>query len=354
MTSETVTIACDESGAEGENIAAARDPVFVHASTNITTEEAEFLLAEFRAATRTQAPEIKSRTALSGANRSALLDMLHQIGDRGNIYLLEKQFYMSSKLVHTMIVEPAALLGLDMVTEGRGRMMASVLHELGPASIGSDRWAILLQSFNDLIRLYAREGTSPPDPERFQTALGVAREACTNEFVAELLEWMWDFRSHIANYGDTDSRSRFREFDPMYGTLASVAMTWTIRLGNVPLEFVMDRYGPLDQATIERITEAASDPLGLNPHPFPRGNLEGIRLVDSKSDFRVQIADILAGCGQAIAKLASIGILDDALQESTREMLDCNGMWADTSGLDKLWELETPRYVQRWLTDHSP
>jgi hypothetical protein len=199
-----------------------------------------------------------------------------------------------------------------------------------------------------LIRLYAREGTEPPDPTIFVSALSEARDACDNSFVGEVLEWMWDFRDHVSNYGSTDSRTRFREFDPMYGTLVSVAMTWRIRLGDVRLEFVVDQYGPLDQDTIDMIRIAATDPLSLNPGLLPPGQLESIRLVDSKSDARVQLADILAGCGQAIAKLASKGTLDDPLQDLTREMLDCNGMWADSSGLDKLWERDVPQYFRRW------
>lgn len=351
--SETATIACDESGAEGENIMGSRDPVFVHASTSVSLMEAESLLSEVRMSTRTQAPEIKSRTALSKANRRPLLSLLDQIGDRGNIYLLEKQFFMACKLVNTMVVEPAANLDLDMVRNGRGRMMASVLHELGPSALGADLWTAVLHAFNDLIRLHARASASPPDPRIFIDALRTAREVCTSMFVGEILAWIWEFRDHISNYGSTDSRSRFREFDPMYGTLVSVAMTWRIRLGDVPLEFLVDQYGPLDEQTIENIKAAATDPLSPNPDDLPRGNLAAIRMDDSKADCRVQIADVLAGCGQVIAALANSGTLDDELQNRTREMLDCNGMWADSSGLDMLWGLDVPRYYQRWISDGS-
>ncbi len=353
MTRGLITIACDESGAEGENIVNSQHPLFVHGSTSITIDEAQELLAIFRAVTRAQAPEIKSRTALARNNRTALLNLLRHVGPRGNIYLLEKQFFMSAKLVHTLIVEPLAQFGTDAARDGLGRKMASILHENGAWSVGQDRWQRLLGTFNDLIRLHAREGTSPPSPELFFRALRDAKEACRQVSVAEILELMWDFHEYVSNYGSLDSRARFREFDPMFGTLSSVAMTWRIRAGDGPIEFVVDQYGSLDEETIEKVIFAATDPLELNPEQLPRGRLQSIRLVDSKTDARVQIADILAGCGQVISQMAADHVFDDDLQNSTREMLDCNGMWADSSPLDALWERDVPKYYQSWVTSGS-
>lgn len=348
-----LTIACDESGAEGENIMGSRDPVFVHGSTSIPLDEAEAVLLKFRATTKTQAPEIKSRTALRQSNRDALIALLQDVGERGNIYLLDKQFFMSAKLVNTLIAEPAAQLGLDMAGGGRGRMLASVLHARGPSSIGLERWNSLLTSFNDLIRLHARVDTSAPDPKHFFWALRSARSTCSDEDVTEILNWMWQFREYVSNYGSMDSRTRFREFDPIFGTLTSVALTWRIRLGDVPIEFLVDRYGSLDEATVEMIMKAATEPLPVEGVGLPLGLLRSIRAVDSKEDSRVQIADILAGCGRAISTLAGRGILHDELENVSREMLDCSGMWPDGSGLDALWDIAPPRYYRAWTAANS-
>jgi len=354
LSASLLTIACDESGSEGENIMGSRDPLFVHASTSVGLDFAEELLADFRASTRSQAPEIKSKTALRAANRPALLRMLAAVGSSGNIYLLEKQFFMAAKLVNTLIAEPAAELGMDVAGAGQGRQFASMLHERAPQALGDESWRALLESFNDLIRLHARKGDSPPAPHVFLDHLRSARGRCDDRVVGEILEWIWQFRDHVSNYSDTDQRSRFREFDPMFGTLTSIAMTWTVRVGDVPMEFLVDEYSTLDATTITMIKQAVSEPLNLRGEALPRSNLRDIRSIDSRHDARVQVADVLAGVGQEIARMAYAGVLDDDLQNATREMLDGNGMWADDSALDLLWESNVPEYFKAWRARHSP
>lgn len=140
----------------------------------------------------------------------------------------------------------------------------------------------------------------------------------------------------------------------MFGTLTSIAMTWTVRVGDVPMEFLVDEYSTLDATTITMIKQAVSEPLNLRGEALPRSNLRDIRSIDSRHDARVQVADVLAGVGQEIARMAYAGVLDDDLQNATREMLDGNGMWADDSALDLLWESNVPEYFKAWRARHSP
>jgi hypothetical protein len=49
MCGTNLTIACDESGAEGENLVGAADRVFTYASVDLSIEEADQVLAELRA-----------------------------------------------------------------------------------------------------------------------------------------------------------------------------------------------------------------------------------------------------------------------------------------------------------------
>ena len=66
------TIACDESGSEGETFMRAFEPVFIHASVSIGIDEASGILAQLRADTGTRALEIKSSQMLKPGNRQSL------------------------------------------------------------------------------------------------------------------------------------------------------------------------------------------------------------------------------------------------------------------------------------------
>ena len=78
-----------------------------------------------------------------------------------------------------------------------------------------------------------------------------------------------------------------------------------------------------------------------------------MRTVDSLSDARVQIADIIAGAGREMARLAMDGVFDDDLQVVAHEMLDFNVMASSGSPLDTLTERRSLRYFQEWVADHK-
>ena len=60
---EVRVIACDESASEGENLIASRHPVFVHASVNLTMEDA-CVLARWTAALSSSAVSVACNRAL--------------------------------------------------------------------------------------------------------------------------------------------------------------------------------------------------------------------------------------------------------------------------------------------------
>jgi hypothetical protein len=82
-------------------------------------------------------------------------------------------------------------------------------------------------------------------------------------------------------------------------------------------------------------------------------DLRGIRFVDSRDDPRVQVADILAGVGREVARMALTSIYDDELQIAVSELIDANGMWALGSPLDVLVDARPPSYAQPWLEGYE-
>lgn len=63
---ESVEIACDESGSDGENLVAGTSRVFAHGSTDLSLDEASRLIASLQSDIRFGGSELKSQRLLKG------------------------------------------------------------------------------------------------------------------------------------------------------------------------------------------------------------------------------------------------------------------------------------------------
>lgn len=348
MTKErVVVIACDESASEGENLMTSHHPVFVHASVNLPLDEAKDFIDRLRSATGAQAPEMKSKTVISARHRAALLSAIPVLDGRANIYFVDKSYFVTAKMIALLYAEQGERMGFDVHLSGLGRHLTDILHRKGPTAIGPRRWDVLLTSFNAVIRSYFREGATPPTVGPFFEALADARSVCIDAQVSEILEETWEAR-HLALEHAEQNSVDIRELDPMFPSLAAVSMTWHMRLGDLPFEFLVDNYSGLTKSACADIVRAAKGPLALSGVPLPRGDLRAIRLTDSKLDERVQVADILAGIGREVARLAGEGTFDDELQDAVHQMLDFNIMSSSGSPLDRLVTRKPLTYFEDW------
>lgn len=349
MTEQDVAvIACDESASEGENLMGSYHPVFVHGSVNLTLSEAKEFIGSLRRATGTQAPEMKSKTVLAPRHRASLLAALPALVGRANINFVDKSYFITAKLIALLLAEQGERNGVDVHLSGLGRHLTDVLHRKGPTTIGHLRWQTLLTTFNNVIKSYVREGSTPPTVVPFFSALADARTACRDQQVSAILEETWEARHLTLEYAEQNSLD-IRELDPMFPALTAVTMTWGMRLGDKPFEYLVDNYSGLTQSACADIVRAARVPLVVSGVPLPRGDLRDIRLIDSKLDERVQTADILAGAGREVARLAIAGTLDDDLQNAVHQMLDFNIMSSGGSPLDRLIERKPLTYVVDWV-----
>ena len=346
-------IACDESASEGENLMMSTHPVFVHGSVNLSLEEATELRDEMRVAMRAQAPEMKSKTALAPRNRGALLDAMRAIENKANIYFVEKSYFIVGKLIDLLIAEMDTDDDIDVAGSGLGRRLAEHLHDAGPAAVGVEQWDALLSTYNAVIRSYIREDDDPPTIQPFLAALRAARVACTDPTVRNILDGLWAARYLALEY-EGASPVDLRVLDPMAPSLASVSMTWHLRLRGEPFTFLVDNYSLLTEDVRDAVVRASRVPLTVGSVELPRADLRGIQMIDSRLDTRVQIADVVAGVGREVARLAMSGVFDDELQEATHEMLDFNVMCSSGSPLNELTNRKPLRYFDSWMADHRP
>lgn len=347
--SPLTTIVGDESGAEGENLMRSRDPIFVYATVSLSVDEATAVINQLRKSVPSSVIEMKSKLALARKRRPELLAAIARIGDHGDIYMLDKRYYTTALMLDLLVGAHAADYDFDLAQSGLGAQLALELHRSGPSAVGAPRWERLLGAFNDVVRTYARAGTTAPKAELFVSALDSARRSAAGDHdVSAIFDLLWESRHYIYDHEGANA-SAIREMDPMARSLSAIVTSWRLRLGDRPFEFLLDRYGALDHETCELIIEEASVPLSVNGRSLPRGDLRGIRFVDSRDDPRVQVADILAGVGREVARMAFTGINDDDLQVAVSELMDANGMWALGSPLDLFVDARPPSYAQAWV-----
>lgn len=349
-------IACDESGSEGENLTTAQHPVFVHASVNLSLDEAEDIILSLRSATGSQAQELKSAQILKPKFRPNLVHLLRDGGPldgRVNLYYADKSYFVVGKMIDLLVEEQAYDEGRDIVSSGHAHDLALVLHRRGPDAVGEEAWTALLRSFNDLIKAYKRDGAHQPSAAVFIAELDRVRGLSNNKLVTDILDIVWEARGQAQQY-EAPPMTMLRDMEPMVPTLNAVATSWRMRLGDVPFEFVADEHWTLDEESRRHLLNVARLDIPTPDFVYPGADLRAIHVVNSKSDARVQVADILAGVGRVNALLALDGTFDDPLQEAAKGMYDWFGTWPDGSPLGILAHAEPAGYVQEYLKTVPP
>jgi hypothetical protein len=329
-------VACDESGNDGENLFGGNATVFADASVDVTVEAARTLMADVRASTRSQAPELKSGVLLAAKNRGVLLSLLgdSRVANHVSIHLSEKRYFLVGKLVDLVIEELMYERGEDIYRDRRALRWARTLYNDAPEQLGGT-WDGLLDAFNSLTR--ARAGVDKSaDVERFSSYLNVARQSSSG-VVANLLRLV-DAASHQVEELARDSASadprRILDLHPVFAALGQAARTWHEKTGrsiilihdNAP--GLTDRRGKL---LIEGLRSMATAQLGVSPVP-----LREVRSVDSKLDARVQLADLFAGVGRSYAEKTLAGFDDPDVLSALRPHLNADSVWADQRSWEKL------------------
>lgn len=325
-------VACDESGAEGENVAqAAADMVFAHGSTDLDTTTAASFIDELRSRTRTQSSELKSSIMLRPTSRGALEWALSQdspLWGHGSVALVDKQYFLVSKMVDLLVEELAHERGVDLYRNGKARQMAWRLYREGERDLGPDLWASLLQVFNSVMRMKQRQGSQSTVDEMYAVVAEAARRSHRRN-VTDVLELIGSTRAHADDFKQfvLDEPEALPSLDPVAAAIPVTARYWYEQT-RADIVLVHDRLAMLTPARIKMMVDYSNRPgtefvflVGAVP-------LRDIRLVDSKDDPRVQVADLLAGVGRWAGRHALMTGDQDAASLA-RPFISPASIWAD-------------------------
>ena len=326
-----VEVAADESGSEGENLAAAGSRVFAHATTDLSLREAGEAIQYIRHESGSNASEIKSKVLLQ--NLHLVSDLLGSNGllrDRVHIHLTEKSYFVAGKIID-LLVEPYAYeRGIDLFQDGDARSFAYRLYKQGPKVLGLAKWNELLMVFNSAVRLKQRKGNKNTVAD-FYLLVKEARRQDLGKDLGFIMDAVWATRegAYQLQYDLDNGLTVMPEMDPLLTATATSARFWHEKSG-LPVTMVHDQQSVF---TTERLSvllkySQTIDPqMGLHLPGFPFLALD---LADSRTDERVQVADLMAGLGRMVGEAVLAGESVNFL-EIIRRHLDENLLWGDES-----------------------
>lgn len=293
-----IEVACDESGSEGEKLIGATTLLFAHATVPLPVESAAACLREMRDRIRSPAVEYKANHLQRQKHRPVLVSLLKSsrpILAGCTVYLIDKAYYVLGTLSAVLQEGNAGHGGLNL---------QDTLYRSGPAVFGPSRWQAFLAAANDLLR--ARAAGNSVDS--FFAVAETLRRAAPDGPLRTAMGALAEARPLAEAYRAT--RTDVQTIDPLFPALVRVVQD------RGPVAIVHDRQTALSD---ERISWLQAQLAGLR----------SLRLVDSRTDPRVQLADILAGVVRKIAEDELTGKGDPELTSLLWPYVDPRSIWGD-------------------------
>jgi hypothetical protein len=323
--SQLIEIACDESGAEGENLIGGETDVFAHASVSLSDATAARCVQQIRELIGSPAQEYKSNHLLRTKHRPVLEWLLGPrgpISGNAHVYLIDKTFFAVSKLTDLLVVQAPEP---NLRPSPQAAALAETLYREGPGAFGRARWAGFLESFTMLMRVRNRRGV-PTSVDGFFRTVDVLRRAgaATSTAAPEIMDRLRQARPRLEAFRAQllDNPSMIPALDPLIPALAGTVAHWSA--GERAVAIVHDQQTAL---TDERVAELKA--MFGRSVPELRGRLRSLRLVDSRTDARVQVADFLAGVARKIASEELNNRGDAVLTRLLRPYVDPLSIWGD-------------------------
>ncbi|MFS1304056.1 DUF3800 domain-containing protein [Streptosporangium longisporum] len=331
-------IACDESGSEGEKLIGGNTDVFAHAGVGLSVASAAECVQETRNRIRSPAVEYKANHLLREKHRAVLEWLLGPSGPiHGNahVHLVDKEFLLVGRLVELLgeeITGQAARPGDGGPDrDPRAGEAALVLYRDGREVFGRRRWDAFLESFNDLVR--ARTSA-----EAFFRVVDALRSTAAPERVAGIVASLASAGPHAdLLWARPAGDATMPVLDPLIPAIVQAVLHWGRDGASVSI--VHDRHNALTPERIARLTELTqlaelAELAGTPGDPAVPGRPgavrpAGLRLVDSMSDPRVQVADFLAGVARRVASDELNGRGDTVLVTLLRPYVTPSSIWGD-------------------------
>lgn len=281
-------IACDESGWEGANLVAGNSEVIAYASVRLSVDAAAECLGELGGGARHVPREYKASQVLRGDRRSTVTRLLGPAGPiHGNafVHLTEKSYFVVGRVIDLVLGQSADAASAGLVVDRRLTGLATTLSRQGPEAFGRDRWQAFLAASNAVLRTWKPRNVHEP-VDAFVDLVETLAELDGGGSLGTILDELRRGRSeaYAARIRLLEHRVLQPALEPLIPALARTILHWS-RGGETDVSIVHDEQSAMTDGRIRR----------LERQLLPPGRFLRFRQADSRTDPRVQVADVLAG-----------------------------------------------------------
>ncbi|MEV6159470.1 hypothetical protein AB0L53_54970 [Nonomuraea sp. NPDC052129] len=282
-----------------------------------------------------QAPEVKFRHiagADHGRRRVIFSDLLGDHGalaGRASVYMVDKHFFITAKIIDLLLEEHAYARGKNLHAGGLARELARMLFSEGPRALKQEGFGRLISTMVDFASARNREGGVVSVDHLFHE-INSAWAGSTLRKVSDLLFALRTTRSEAEEFlqhlGDGDIPA----MEPLVPCVTAAIAWWANRL--VDINVLTDEQRVLTDDRLSMIAKAAPlkwGPIRVLPGTPLRSLVRGV----SKAHPSIQLADLVAGAGQAVARrhVGAPSVAGEELWQTIVPIITDNGM---TSGGD--------------------
>jgi hypothetical protein len=315
-------IACDESGWEGSNLVSGHSDVIAYASVRLSADEAEGWLGQLGGRAVASRQEYKASDVLRRDRWSAIERLLGPDGPlTGNafVHLTDKAHFVVGRVLHLVLGESADAATTGLVPDPRLAGLATALSRHGPEAIGPDRWRAFLAAANAVMQTWKpRQVREPVDAfvDLIETFVELDGDSRLDAVLDELRRARRE--AYAARTRLLENRVLQPALEPLMPALARTILYWSGG-GETDISIVHDEQSALTDGRIRR----------LERQLLPPGRFLRFRQVDSRTDQRVQLADVVAGVARRLAADELGGRGDGELAGLLRAYIDPASCWSD-------------------------
>ena len=322
-------IACDESGWEGSNLAASNSDVIAHASVRMPIDMAAECIHALRGPIRQHSYEFKASHLLrstSGSNLAGFLGPSGPVHGRARVHLTHKSCFVLARVLDLFIAGSVDTASLGLRPDRRVASIAVALCRAGADTFGREPWLAFLKAANIVLRADRHRRVHDP-VDAFFDQVEVLRTLDGGDRIGALLDELRTARrdAYAARSQLLDDHVLQPVLEPLIPALARTVLYWS--RGLHPVAVIHDEQSALTERRMRRLEQIlAAPPLELIRIPA-RGRFILFRQVDSRTDPRVQVADLLAGVARRVAAEELVGRSDPKLSELIGPYVDSASRW---------------------------
>jgi hypothetical protein len=319
-----VEIACDESGWEGSNLAASNSDVIAHASVRLPIDVATDCIRALRGQS-SHTYEYKASHLLrtkGGPDLAGFLGPTGPVYGRARVHLTHKSCFVLARVLDLFIGGFVDTASLGLCPDPRATKLAATLCRVGPDTFGPQPWQAFLATANVVLRADRRRLIEEP-VDAFFGHVEALRILDGGGLLDEVRHGRQD--AYAARTRLLDDHVVEPVLEPLLPALARTVLHWS--RGVEPVALIHDEQSALTERRMRRLEQILSaPPLELIRLPA-RGHFIQFRQTDSRTDPRVQVADVLAGVARKVAADDLLGRGDPDRVALLRPYLDPGSRW---------------------------